>query len=565
MSYQFNRLKPRSWSRRLEFVDEGELEPKRLPSWMTGCVIPVLVFSLTVSLSVVAFPPIDFAEAAYLFAVPLITWSFYRPSYRIFLGTSAIAGFASWLILIWWLRHVTYLGTVALSGFLTLYLVGWTLVVRMILPRIEGRGFSVRLPVLLGLAGFWVLLEYMRGFLLTGFPWLPLAASQWDRGAVLQIAAYTGYTGVSFILIFFNLGLGVYLRRILTRRRAEEWYERICPEFYVALFLLVGTASGLIWSEVFNQRQERLFSVTVVQPYIEQPSKWDPEKTMDIFRTLEKQTLFANGLGGEVIFWPESVTPLPVKGNHLAREWTEELVRRIDKPIVMGNIAKEDKFWYNIVCAVTPDEGLIEPYYIKRKLVPFGEYVPFGGFLSFIDKIVPIAGSFRRGEEAVIIPVKIGNSTYRIGALVCYEDIFSRLSRENVKAGADLIFVATNDAWYGEEGGAYQHAAHSVLRAVETRRPFIRCGNSGWSGWIDEYGNVRKVLVVPEKGIYFRGSELFELKRDAKWFRRESFYVMYGDWFISVCLGLSVWGYVCFRFVRDTRYRLGSSLRGKGD
>ena len=530
---------------------------------MEDRVVPVSVFLLTVSLKVAAFPPVNLAEAAYVFAVPLIVWSFYRPSYRIFVGTAAFAGFVTWLILIWWLRHVTYLGTVTLSGFLTLFLVGWTLGVRMILPGIEERSFTARLPALLGLASFWVLLEYMRGFLLTGFPWLPLAASQWDRGAVLQIAAYTGCMGVSFVLIFFNLGLGVYLRRMLTRRRVEEWYERICPEFYVALFLLVGAASGLIWAEVFNQRQEQLFSAAIVQPYIEQPKKWDPEKTTEIFRTLEKQTLFASGLGGEAIFWPESVTPLPVKGNNEAREWTEELARRIDKPIVMGNMAKEEGFWYNIVCAVTPEKGLVESYYAKRKLVPFGEYVPLGGLLTFIEKVVPIAGSFRRGEEAVVIPVKIGNSIYRVGALVCYEDIFPRLSRENVRAGADLIFVATNNAWYGEEGGAYQHAAHSVLRAVETRRPFIRCGNSGWSGWIDEYGNVRKVLVVPEKGIYFRGSELIELKRDAKWVRRASFYVLYGDWFIAVCLGLSIWGYVCFRFVRGEKYRPGALLRGR--
>ncbi len=564
-SYQITRLRPRSRFRRSDEGVEPVIGAKTLPPFVQNWVLPVLVFALTVFFTVAAFPPMNLPEAAYVFAVPFIVWSFYRPSYRRYAGTAGLAGFVTWLILIWWLRHVTYLGTVVLAGFLSLFFVVWALGLRYILPGTEERSLAVRLPALMGLAGFWVLLEVMRGFLLTGFPWLPLATSQWDRGSVLQIAAYTGYTGVSFVVIFFNLGLGVYLRRILIRRRVEEWYERICPEFYVALLVLVGAASGLIWSEVFNQQQERLFSAAIVQPYIEQPEKWDPEKTTEIFKTLEKQTLFASGLGGEVIFWPESVTPLPVKGNDAAREWTEEIVRRIDKPIVMGNMAKVENLWYNIVCAVTPDKGLVEPYYSKRKLVPFGEYVPLANLLSFIEKFVPIAGSFGRGKEAVVIPLKIGNSIYRVGALVCYEDIFPHLSRRTVQAGAEFIFVATNNAWYGEEGGAYQHAAHSVLRAVETRRPFVRCGNSGWSGWIDEYGNVRKVLLVPKKGIYFRGSELIELKRDAKWANRQSFYVLYGDWFVLVCLGLTIWGYVCFRFVRGQKYRPGELLRGRGE
>ena len=92
-----------------------------------------------------------------------------------------------------------------------------------------------------------------------------------------------------------------------------------------------------------------------------------------------------------------------------------------------------------------------------------------------------------------------------VGVLICYEDIFPALARENTLAGADVLAVLTNNAWYGEGGAAYQHAAHSVLRAVENRRPVVRCGNGGWSGWIDEYGNIRDTLRDENGTIYFRG------------------------------------------------------------
>jgi apolipoprotein N-acyltransferase len=116
--------------------------------------------------------------------------------------------------------------------------------------------------------------------------------------------------------------------------------------------------------------------------------------------------------------------------------------------------------------------------------------------------------------------------------LICYEDCFPKLARKSVSAGADILFVATNDAWYGEEGAAYFHAAHSVLRAVENRRPVIRSGNAGWSGWIDPYGKIRDLLVNDANSIYFRGGGVMELKSYPKFRSKMSFYTKHGDWFV---------------------------------
>jgi apolipoprotein N-acyltransferase len=85
------------------------------------------------------------------------------------------------------------------------------------------------------------------------------------------------------------------------------------------------------------------------------------------------------------------------------------------------------------------------------------------------------------------------------------------------------------------------------LRAVETRRPVLRCGNGGWSGWIDEFGNVRAVLKDRTGSIYFRGTETLSVYRDVRWTTQQSFYVRHGDWFVAVCAGLALFGFLVIR------------------
>jgi apolipoprotein N-acyltransferase len=90
------------------------------------------------------------------------------------------------------------------------------------------------------------------------------------------------------------------------------------------------------------------------------------------------------------------------------------------------------------------------------------------------------------------------------------------------------------------------------MRAVETRRPVLRCGNTGWSGWIDEFGSVRTVLTNKDGKIFIRANVSMEVTRDFRWIGRQSFYVMHGDWFVAVCAGLSLLAFALFHFRRNT-------------
>ncbi|MGC9450347.1 MAG: apolipoprotein N-acyltransferase [Oceanipulchritudo sp.] len=504
-------------------------------------------------LHALAFPPFDLAEAAYVFAVPLLLWGLFgRPFPReglfLFLG-----GWLTWIVLVFWLRNFTrhlefpmaeavgWLAMLALSFLLAVFWWIWGRVALAVVRRVRGRGIPWRLMVVPGLAGFWVLLEWVRGTILTGFPWLPLAASQWQRPLLLQIASVTGSGAVSFILVAFNVGISLYLF-LLWKNRRGSWFQRLSFEFYLALALLFGAiAYGLHTSGAGRGGRLDGPRLGFVQPYAGAMEKWDMERMRENLDTLRDLTILVSYLKPGLILWPESPTPLPVKGNASMRQWVESLSREVQLPLLIGNVAREggaqdpSRKWFNAVFFANPGTGLeTDHYYAKRHLVPFGEYVP--RWIPFIDKVVPLEAEFFPGKSAA--PVKMfhqGESLGKAGILICYEDIFPRLARENTLAGAEWHYVATNNVWYGEEAGAWQHAAHSVLRAVETRRPVVRCGNAGWSGWIDEFGHIRHVMLDEDRSIYFQGVEAVDFSLSAFWAGKLSPYVRRGDWFIAGC------------------------------
>lgn len=492
---------------------------------------------------VLSIPPFEFSEAAYIAFVPLLLWLFTRPSLRCVLGVGLGVGWLSWFVIIIWLRHVTLFGTIALSGLLGVLFLCWLLITWKLLPGIASRNFLIRVLGFGGLAGFWVLFEWSRTWLLWGFPWAPLSLSQWERPVVLQIAAWTGAYGVSFLLVFFNLCIAQTLRARFVKKDRKIWMGWFSPDLYIGMAGLGLSIYVFFWSLPAPNSTNEMFTAAVVQPYIPPTLKWDTDRELENLDILERQTRFVASLDSDLILWPEAATPWPIVGTPQMQLRVERLVDEIGKPIVMGNLSEDadTEQWSNGAFLVEPETGLSSQSYAKRELVPFGEYVPppFG----FLDKVVPIGGSFVPGDDVGLIELKLGEKTYKIGSLVCYEDVFPGLARESAAAGADVFFVATNNAWYGEEGGAEQHAAHSVLRAVENRRPVMRAGNGGWSGWIDSYGTVRDVLTDANGSVYFRGGGAYDVFEFSDWERQQSYYTKHGDWFVALSGALAL--FVC--------------------
>ncbi len=514
------------------------------------------VFGLTVLLINLSFPPFNTGEAAYVLALPAILWAYRRPDFKLYAWTVLGAQAVGWTILLGWLHHVTWVGLFLLGPFIGLLVGVWFLAVWWTIPRLRGHKALVRILAMFGLAALWVVLEWLRGVIFSGFPWLPLAASQWQRPLLLQVAAYAGAWATSFILVVFNLGAAAYAHRAFFE--GVTGLKKRTPEFSIALLVLMAGSFPFL-ADRFNQRRQPLVRVAVVQPYIPQNEKWDSARATEVLQTIEQVTLDAARRGRPyAIFWPEAVTPWALHRDPNVRTWLESMARRAKRPLLLGSVYTEGsgtdgELWYNGAFVVDPQSGLVPAGYAKRKLVPFGEYVPLRPLLGWIEKFVPIGGDFQRGMDASPLQLQVGSRTVPVGVLICYEDIFPGLARESALAGAEVLAVLTNNGWFGEGGAAYQHAAHSVLRAIETRRPVIRCGNGGWSGWIDEYGTIRATLRDETGSVYFRGAETLEVSRDTRWTGKQSLYTEHGDWFLLVCVALAVVAYYVVLMLRAPR------------
>ncbi|MFA6290053.1 MAG: apolipoprotein N-acyltransferase [Opitutaceae bacterium] len=516
------------------------------------------VFFSTIVLTVLSFPPAHAPELAYVFAVPALLWAYQKPSFRLFALTLLGAQAVAWTIILGWLHNVTIGGLLLLGPVIGAWIGSWYLAAWWTLPRIVGRPSFTRILAMFGLAGLWVFIEWTRTWFLGGFPWLTLAASQWERMSILQVSSFTGAGGVSFVLVTMNIGLAAYAHRLLRENRPNLSCRS--QEFLAAMFLLIVCVATLIRPTFDRPRHAvSLGRFAFVQPYIPQAVKWDPSEGRGILTVLENLTLATRATNPDVILWPEATTPLAIKGDASMRSWVEELDRTAGVPLVLGSIAIEPSTktagpddWFNGVFTVDPSTGLQPHSYAKRKLVPFGEFVPLRPLLGWLGKFVPIGDDFGRGTDHSPLVVNIHDRPLALGTLICYEDIFPSLARQSVLAGADILTVHTNNGWFGTGGAAYQHAANAVLRAVETRRPVLRCGNGGWSGWIDEFGSIRAVLAQTPAGeitsnplrasegtIYFRGTQTLAVSADDRWIGRRSFYVDHGDWFVVMSIALA--------------------------
>lgn len=511
---------------------------------------------LTPLLAWAAFPPSALPEAAFFLAVPGLWWAARRPAWKLFALGQWAAWTLTWLVLLAWLHHVTFVGLFLLAPFLGMLSSLWFVTARAIAPAagsasthddspghlrplvlpVLGSGGFGGVATMLGLAALWVIIEWVRSWLFTGFPWLTLATSQWERPLMLGIAPFTGAWGVSFLLVLVSTGFVAHLERLRTRSdRRRGWFS---AELAVALIALLAGTFGLARG-FLGQKREPWARVGIVQPYIPQNLKWDEAQANSVIRTLEQETLKVAALQPDFLLWPEAATPWVLTANGDLRAWLERLARNTGVPLVAGVVALDrdeaGESWFNAAVVIDPENGVQPARYVKRHLVPFGEYIPLRPVLGWLGKFVPIGGDFIAGRSADPLPVSTPAGPREIGVLICYEDVFPGLARAATLAGAEVLVNVTNNAWYGEGAAAYQHAAHSVLRAAENRRPVVRCGNGGWSGWIDEYGAIRETLEDGTGSVYFRGGQVVEVSRDTRWIGRQTFYTRYGDWFVAVC------------------------------
>jgi apolipoprotein N-acyltransferase len=210
-------------------------------------------------------------------------------------------------------------------------------------------------------------------------------------------------------------------------------------------------------------------------------------------------------------------------------ERIRNLAKELNANILLGSPAHEQRngrtTFLNSAFMLSPT-GETTGRADKMHLVPFGEYVPMGKILTFINKIVVGIGDFAPGQKAVTL--NAGGT--KLGIQVCYEVIFPELAREYVNAGAKILVAITNDAWFGRSSAPYQHLSIAAFRAVETRNPLIRAANTGITAIIDQNGHIRSMT-----GLFVEGYRTGEVQPGSG----ESLYLTIGDAPAMLCLLLT--------------------------
>ena len=437
---------------------------------------PALVAGSALAL---AFPPLDAGLAGWGALVPLLVVLPGVPPRRgVALG--AVCGAIFFGALLPWVLIVLFRfsGMPAVIGvlpwfLLVAYLSLYTAIFGGTVAALAGRRGEG--TALLAAPVLWTGLEWLRGTLLTGFPWGVLGASQQGVLPALQLASLAGVYGVSFVLAAFSAAAAAALRFGWEDRRGRIGAA-------VAVALLSATAGWGWWRLRAPEPTEPALRIACLQG--NSPPELSDEEAVRALGLYERLTTEAANRRAGLILWAESSTPYGFEMDRSFRRFVEELSKTTGASIVLGSIGgPSDGPYFNGAFLVRPAAGA-HTAYRKIHLVPYGEYVPLGSLMPFISRFVTSIGEFEPGERPVVwdldgIPVT---------PLICYEAIFPSLVRAAVADGGGVLINLTYDGWFGHSGGPAQHLGLTRLRSVETARPLVRAAETGISAVYDSRG-----------------------------------------------------------------------------
>jgi apolipoprotein N-acyltransferase len=389
--------------------------------------------------------------------------------------------------------------------------------------------------LLLAAPVFWTALEYLKTHLLTGFPWCLLGYSQAHHPEMIQMSAFSGVYGVSFLLVLSSTLLALaWLHR---ERAGRAFFFLAADAMLIAAVFLTGAC---LMPAPAEGEEEGGFVVACLQGNLTQEMKAMDGARERIGEIYRRMSLVAADKGADLIIWPESTIPTYFGYNldlHLQHAMNS-ICRDSGRDILFGSVdviqAEGATRAYNSAFLIHPS-GRSPQKYDKRHLVPWGEYVPMKSLFTFLDRIVRGISDFSKGsgeQKSLVSETALGEGGRRIPFCVgiCYEIIFPDLIRGMVDGGAEFITTLTNDAWFGRTSAPHQHFGMAVFRAVENRRYVVRCATTGISGLIDPFGR-----VMLKSALYER-----ETLMDRIWPEREkTFYTRYGDFFSRLMIFLS--------------------------
>ena len=334
---------------------------------------------------------------------------------------------------------------------------------------------SPSLRLLLGFPLCWALSEWLRGWLLTGLPWLYVGYGHYETFLI----GWAPVGGVLLIGLWCALSSSIGTHILCTFSKRNHQTAQL-----LTILAIIWVGGGALQSIAWTQASGKPLTVGLVQPDIALAKKWDPdyrEPTMNILMALSEP------LWDEVdwLFWPEAAIPDLYYRSSDILPLIDEHARLSNTHLVTGILfdEREQQKIYNSVVGLGKAEGL----YFKQRLVPFGEYVPLEQWLRGLIDFFNLPNSFISRGPSEQKNIQMGDTV--LSSAICYEIVYPALVAKQTR-GTHAILTISNDAWFGESVGPLQHFHMARMRAIETGRYVIRATNNGVSAIIDEQGNI---------------------------------------------------------------------------
>jgi apolipoprotein N-acyltransferase len=529
------------------------------------------------------FAPFNLTWFCWIALIPLIAavWFSDAKSSHPWLR-NLLLGYVAGLTFFWtvfsWLTTVTVLGWFVLEFYMAIYFAIWAWFCGLLRPRpsrkqspaaskwdqmlIQARHAAapaqspwtkstnnLRLAFLLATA--WTTLEWLRGWVFSGFGWNGLGVALHDNWPLIQIAELTGVAGLSFIVAFANVIVLTTAYRLVLEARARVMRPHF--DFTVTMAAIVGVLIfGLRATQVLPPAKP--LRVAAVQSNVPQIQKFDPQFTRKIFDQFQRLSEIAlrSNPQPELLVWPESSTPGPVLQDPESYKFVMDLAASAKTDILLGTVDEEDGDVYNAALLVS-EGGERMQVYRKVHLVPFGEYVPGRHTVPLLARIVgdQVPGDFKAGKEHTVFTLT--NSDVQVAPLICFEDTIGELTRQFVlptekSAGANLLVDMTNDGWFLHSAGSHQHLANAIFRCVETRRPMIRAANTGVTCFINQFGRVTQMLRDETGSTFIEGVLTGEINVPTG--HELTFYAVHGELFAKTCAAITVIAIVALSLIR---------------
>ena len=542
----------------------------RLTGW--GIAAEYVLLAVCGALFTLAFPGIDWSMLAWIGAIPVCLVVLTSNPGAAFLKAFTWSWFWNFTAF-FWLREIESPIPVGMAFTLAPFTAVWAMIAAWLrkylefsaADRLKGAAHCAELKpfakpltgilFLLGSAGIWCVLEWLRSWIFTGLPWNLLAAAQWRNIPLIQICEYTGMYGVSFCIIMMNMALAMTIPQLPNIIKGKRFWPMVTAMIILAFTLFFGFR--------LLKRAEKVetfpFRAGMVQCDLTQrrnPIGGEAEEALEVCLNLSREILekeqntisvsldrpAKTNVPLSVIIWPETAVPVPYRGggdfSESYREQLGELISTYHIPFYIGSLDYEMNAMApggyeltNSSLLIKEPGGSIADKFSKIHLVPFGEYVPFGKEFPELVQLVGMGRDLTPGKR--FNPVEIAPGI-RAGTSICFESAFPYVSRGHTLNNANLLLIVSNDAWYPTSNEPEQHFANALFRAVENRLPLLRCGNSSHTLWVAPTGVIRQTAL---SGLHDRGRTSVVFTVDIPKDHKLTFYSRFGN-IVIVLYGL---------------------------